>query len=250
MKLLDRIERRFRWLAIANITLPWIGLQSIAWVMMRARPEVAEKLLLSKPNLLAGEWWRLFTFMFMPPNLNPLFLFFALYFLYLMGAALESHWGTFRYNLYLLIGYLATIAAVFIGPVGAASNEYIVGSIFLAFAYLYPDFEILLFFILPVRVKWLALITWVLYGYQFLTGSNLDRLVIIAAVLNFLLFFGADIFRSIKSGRRRMVNQMAAVAAKDEAFHRCVVCGATEKSHPKLEFRYCPLCAGTPCYCM
>ena len=212
MKLLDRVERTTRWLTIPNVTLPLIALQSLAWLLMQARPEIIAKLVLHRASMLDGEWWRLITFVFLPPNTNVLFLFFALYFFYLMGTALEAHWGTFRYNLYLLIAYLATVASVFIAPAGIATNTYIGGSVFLAFAYLFPDFEILLFFILPVKVKWIALITWVLYFIGFATGDAMQRLLIVAAILNFLLFFGVEIFQRIKLGRRRMVKRMDSVA--------------------------------------
>ena len=250
MNWLGRIERKFRWLAIPNVTLPLIVLQSLAWFLMQARPDLAEQLILSRSDLLAGQWWRLITFIFLPPNTNALFLFFAFYLFYLMGTALEVQWGAFRYNLFLLIAYLATIASVFIVPEGIATNGYIGGSVFLAFAYLFPDFQILLFFILPIKVKWIALFTWCLYVFQFATGDWLQRLLILASVLNFILFFGFDILQTIKLGRRRMAKRMESVAVQDQAINCCAICGKTEKSDPKMEFRYCPLCAGTPCYCM
>ena len=252
MSLLNSMERRLKRWAIPNITLGLIVLQSLAWLLMQAKPELVEQLILERSLLLSGEWWRLLSFIFLPPAQNPIFLFFALYMFYLMGTALEMQWGAFRYNLFLLIAYLATIASVFIAPGGVATNAYIGGSVFLAFAFLFPDFQILLFFLFPVKVKWIALVTWGLYIYQFATADNwLDRLLILASVLNFVLFFGVEIFERMKTGRRRMAVKMkAAATVNDDAINRCVVCGKTEKSDPKAEFRYCPLCAGTPCYCM
>jgi hypothetical protein len=250
MDWLSRLERKFKKLAIPNVTLPLIVLQSLAWLLMQAQPELAQKLILARSLVLDGEWWRLITFVLLPPDTNALFLFFALYLFYLMGTALEANWGAFRYNLFLLIAYLASIASVFIAPDGIATDAYIGGSVFLAFAYLFPDFEILLFFILPIKVKWIALFTWGLYLFQFATGDWLERFLILASILNFILFFGAEIFKRLRTGRRRMAKKMAAVASADDAINRCAICGKTEKSDPKMEFRYCPLCAGTPCYCM
>jgi hypothetical protein len=251
MSLLNSIERRLKRFAIPNITLPLIVLQSLAWLLMQAKPEMIGQLVLERSLLLSGEWWRLVSFIFLPPAENPIFLFFSLYMFYLMGTALEMQWGAFRYNLFLLIAYVATIASVFIAPAGIATNVYIGGSVFLAFAFLFPDFQILLFFILPVKVKWIAMVTWGLYIYEFATADNwLDRLLILASVLNFILFFGAEIFQRMKTGRRRMAVKIKATAASDDAINRCVVCGKTEKSDSKAEFRYCPLCAGTPCYCL
>jgi hypothetical protein len=250
MRLLSRLERTFGPFAVHNVTLALVILQSLMWCLIQARPEIAQGLILDRSLLLKGEVWRLLSFVFFPPLTNPIFLFFALWLLYLMGTALEAQWGAFRYNLYLLIAYIATIASVVIAPEGVATNQYLVGSIFLAFAYLYPDFQLLLFFILPVKVKWIALVTWVLYFYSFATGDWLTKLLVVASVSNFLLFFGLDILQRIKLGHRQMSRKMGALAVQDEAINRCVVCGTTEKSNSRMEFRYCPACVGTPCYCM
>ena len=250
MRLLSRFERAFAPFAVHNVTLALIILQSLMWCLIQARPQFEQNLILDRLLLLNGQWWRLLSFVFLPPVTNPIFLFFALWLLYLMGTALEARWGAFRYNLYLLIGYIATIASVFIAPDGVATNGYLVGSIFLAFAYLYPDFQLLLFFILPVRVKWIALLTWALYFVSFATGGWLTKMLVVASVSNFLLFFGWDILLRMRSGHRQMARKMDALAARDDAINRCIICGTTEKSDPRMEFRYCPACVGTPCYCM
>jgi hypothetical protein len=250
MKFLRRLERTLSPYAAHNITLALVIAQSLMCLLMLGRPEIAENLILDRSLLLQGQWWRLLSFLALPATSNPLFLFFALWLLYLMGTALEHQWGAFRFNLYLLIAYLATIASVFIAPAGTATNGFLLGSIFLAFAYLYPDFQIMIFFILPVKVKWIALITWIVYFVTFAFGGWLTRMLIIASVLNFLLFFGKQILQSTKLGHRRMVRKMGALSATDDAINRCIVCGVTEKTDRKMEFRYCPECAGTPCYCI
>lgn len=250
MKLLNRLERRLSPFAVHHVTLGLVVLQSLTWFLVLARPEMWGNMVLDRSLLMQGEWWRLVSFVALPPASNPLFLFFALWLLYLMGTALEAQWGAYHYNLYLLIGYVATVASVFIAPDGIATNAYLMGSIFLAFAFLYPDFQLLLFFILPVRVKWIALITWIFYFFAFAFGDWLTRALVIASVLNFLLFFGVDILQRMRHGHRRMVRKMGTLATQDDAINRCIICGATEKSNPRMEFRYCPECAGTPCYCM
>jgi hypothetical protein len=250
MKFLNRLERSLAPYAIPNLTLGVVVLQSLMWFLIQARPEVAENLILDRSLLLGGQWWRLLTFVFLPPTTNILFLFFALWLLYIMGTALENQWGAIRFNFYLLISYLATVASVFIAHEGIATNAYLFGSIFLAFAYLYPDFPIMLFLILPVKVKWIALATWILYFINFILGGPMTKVLIVASVLNFLLFFGKDILQRMKQGRRQMVRKMTTLAADDEPINRCIVCGVTEKTDRKMEFRYCPQCAGTPCYCI
>ncbi|MDB5986091.1 MAG: hypothetical protein JWR16_1144 [Nevskia sp.] len=200
--------------------------------------------------MLAGEWWRLLSFVFTPPLGNPIFAVFALYLLYFMGGALEAHWGTLRYNLYVLIGILLTIAAAFAFPFAPATNTYVTGSIFLAFAYLFPDYTLYLFLILPVRIKWLALLTWLLYGYEFIFGNWASRLLILAAVANFFLFFGKDIYYRARHGHRQFKRQSSAIANRDKPLHVCTVCGINDKSHRTTEFRYCTKCEPPVAYCM
>jgi hypothetical protein len=169
-----------------------------------------------------------------------------------MGGALEQHWGAFRYNLFLLLGWVFTVAAAFVTPGVYATNGYLAATVFLAFAYLNPDFEMYLFFILRVKIKWLALIQWISYGFLLVVGTWSDRVMILASTGNFLVFFARDIVRSARSGRRRMAWQASSFGAEKnerEPRHRCRQCGKTDLTHPQLDFRYCSKCAGDACYC-
>jgi hypothetical protein len=133
-----------------------------------------------------------------------------------------------------------------------ATNYYLLLSVLLAFAYLNPDFTLLLFFVLPVKIKWLALLQWLIYGYLVAVGPWPVRLLVLAATGNFLVFFAGDIIAQIRTGRRRLAHQPLAVVARSdtrEARHRCRICGKTELTDPKLDFRYCSKCAGNQCYC-
>jgi hypothetical protein len=123
------------------------------------------------------------------------------------------------------------------------------GSVFLAFAYLFPNFEILLFFILPVKVKWLGLIQWISYGYLLIFGDWMTRLMTLASIFNFILFFWHEIYLRMKSGRRRMVQQVAKIKTANVPRHTCSVCGVTDIIDPKMSFRYCSKCDGSLCYC-
>lgn len=250
MTLLDKLERKLGRFALPNVTIYLVfGQAAFFLVEMASEGFVENNLALVPARVLEGEVWRLFLFLFMPPARNPIFVIFALYLLYLFGTALESHWGAFRYNVYLLIAYLATIAAACITPERSATNVYITTSVFLAFAYLYPDFQLLLFFILPIKVKWLAAIVWASYIIVFLLGDLQTQFLIQAAVLNFSLFFGKDIFQRIKSRKRRMEARAARVVEENKPFHVCGVCGITDKTHPDMDFRYCPGCRGGIAYC-
>src|SRR5512144_1696364 len=150
-----------------------------------------------------------------------------------MGNDHDGHWRAFRSDLFLLIGYLVTVAVAFLFPYSAATNIFIGGSVFLAFAWLFPDFQLYIFFIIPVKIKWLALLTWLGYAYQLLVGSWSTRLLVLASISNFLLFFGRDILWRMKTGRRAMATQVREFSGKKEAFHTCSVCGITDVSHPQ-----------------
>ena len=111
--------------------------------------------------------------------------------------------------MYLLIGCVATIAVSFVMPNSTSQNQFLYGSVFLAFAFLYPDFELYIFFILPLKIKWIALLTWIGYFVTLIFGSWLSRLLVLASLCNFLLFFHRDILEMIRTGRRRMAMQTA-----------------------------------------
>jgi hypothetical protein len=249
-KLLDLLEKKIGRYAVPNITVYLIAGQTFFYLLFLTGKAERDVTLLSAALLMAGEWWRLATMIFDPPRMSPLFVLFAWYLFYVMGSAIEEYWGAFRYNAFLLAGFLCTVAVAFLIPAAAVSNTFIAGSVFLAFAFLFPDFILQLFFVLPVRIKWLALITWLGYGYLLIFGSWANRLMILAAIGNFLLFFAGDLFWMLKSGRRRLAYRGGSAARRaDEPFHRCTVCGITDKSHPNMDFRYCPSCTGQRGYC-
>ncbi len=249
MKLLDRLQRRFGRYAVPHVTEGLIACQVLSYFFLNGNPAFLDRIALVPRLVLGGEVWRLITFLCEPPPMNPLFAFFFWYLFYLMGTALENAWGTFRYNVYLLTGWAATVAVSFLRLDAAAAPLFLQASVFLAFAQLYPDFELLLFFILPVKVKWLALLQWLLYGWMMVAGDWTIRLLVLASVCNFLLFFRRDLLTRIKAGRRRRAQRAASEIQTATPRHRCAVCGATNLSDPKMSFRYCSKCAGGLCYC-
>jgi hypothetical protein len=255
MKFLNRLERRFGDYAVPHLTIVLIAFQSFTYLISLVHPDYVLKLTLTHDGLLAGEWWRVLTVLFIPPGAGPGFLIWFLFWMqifFLYGNALENQWGTFRYNLYVLMGYLLTVLVALI-PGAEVSNRYLMGSIFLAFAWLYPDYQLLLFFFLPVQVKWLGLATWILYGLSFLMGGWSIKAEVAAGVANFLLFFHADLWQSLKTSQRKFKGQMAQAAAREamnQPMHVCAACGVTDVSDRKMEFRYCPQCTGTPAYCI
>jgi membrane associated rhomboid family serine protease len=197
--MLHKLERHLGWAAIPNLSLCLVAGQVMVFLFVMLMQFRVELIALLPAAVLHGEVWRLFTYLLVPPTSGQLtafgamFLAFGWYMFFLMGRALEDHWGNFRYNAFIFTGWLLTASVAFLTPGSYATNAFLAGSVFLAFAFLNPDFEIYVFFILPVKIKWLALLTWILYGVTFALGNWTARLAVLAAVGNFLLFFARDI---------------------------------------------------------
>lgn len=245
-RLITRLERRFGRYAFGNVTYFLVGLQALGFAIVLVRPDLAERLVLERSAVLDGEWWRLVTFVLSPVSTSPIWVIFALYWLYVMGSALEERWGSFRYELYWLTGLGATVAAVFLGG-SSATLAPLVMSLFLAFATLWPDYQLRLFFILPVPVKWLALLDALAIGADVGMRQGLDRLVPLAAVANYLLFFGPTlkdlVVRFVKEGGRARARASYRQAANhglhDLKARSCAICGASPAQDPNVELRVC-----------
>ncbi len=158
--------------------------------------DIFEYLSLSREKLFQGQLWRLVTFLFEPPSNSIIWIIFSLYFYYFIGTALEQTWGTFKFNVYYLIGALGIIAAALIS--GEGYNMYLNLSLFFAFATLYPDHRLMLFFIIPVRIKWLALLDALLFIVMFILGGWAVRASILLSLVNYFIFFGEDLIKLVK----------------------------------------------------
>jgi hypothetical protein len=252
MAFMDRLERAFGRFALPGVSL-YLVIGQVGVYLLAMLRGLDPSILLFVPELVRHEPWRLVTFLFIPPNANFIFIAFAWWMFFLMGNALEAYWGAFRYNLFLLLGYVLTVGLAFIVPESVVTNQFLAGSVFLAFAYLNPEFEIMLFFILPLKIRWLALFAWAVYAVSFVMNPWPARLQIIAAVGNFFIFFGRDLWHNagVVTRRRRIASEGRATRAaqEDEPRHRCRICGKTDRTDPQLDFRYCSKCAGSQCYC-
>jgi len=261
MRFLFDLEKRYGHYAIQNLTALIVSSQVACFVVGLVDATALELLALKPGLVLQGEVWRLVTFLAVPPPIGLIFAIFYFYLFYLMGTALENHWGIFRYNIYLLVGYIANIAVaivagIFLSDQESVSSAFLQGTVFLAFAQLYPEFELRLFFVLPVKVKWLAFLAWIGYGFAFLSGLSsfqngdwLQSLIVVASVSNFLLFFGAEFRQRIYYAQRRASWQARVTRRPDEVRHRCTICEITNLSHPDMDFRYCTQCEGAYGYC-
>lgn len=246
MKWVDNLERKFGKYAVSNLMYYIIGLNLIGLVVVTLFNR-GDILSFNRTAFLHGEYWRIVTFIFYPPSTSLIFAAFVLYFYYMIGSSLESYWGTFKFNIYYFIGAICTLLSGFI--TGQTVNTYYLNmSLFLAFATIFPNFEILLFFILPIKMKYLAWLDVLLLCYDFLYGGNGVKTMIFVSFLNYLLFFGNRLFTKQKSNIRK---QSYAHKIKDtrKTMHKCTVCGRTEEDDENLEFRYCSKCEGHYEYC-
>ena len=220
--------------------------------------------------LLHGEVWRLVTFVFVPAYSSPFALLISLYFYYWIGSTLERQWGTAKFNLYYISGALLTVLGVVLASLitgnpylTAAGTGYVNLSMFFAFAFLFPDTTVLLFFILPVKMKWLAYLDGALFAFDIIKAigaHNWAGVVLpIVALLNFAVFIWPEVHylkertkyqNSRKTVQFRQAQQQQAKQAQQQGYrHKCAVCGRTDTDYPDLQFRYCSKCAGYRCFC-
>lgn len=253
MNLLDRLERWLGRFAIKNLMLYIVSLNLAVFLLMKfdVTGSFFMKLILIPSLVLKGEVWRIFTYVLIPPTSSIFWILFTLYFYYMIGSSLEHEWGSFRFNVYYFIGFLCTTVAAFYTG-GTGSSLYLNTSLFLAFARLYPDFQILLFFVLPIRIKYIAWFNWALIAYAILFQPLPFKAAAAASVVSYFIFFGKDIVTNTRSSRNAYYNRQRyqSQLPKNYTIHKCTICGITEKDDPRMEFRYCVDCDGDYEYCM
>lgn len=243
MNWIDRAETKFGHLGISGLLRYVAGFNALCYVLIKMNPSFLGFLYFNPELVMQGQVWRLLTYIFIPQfgGIFPDWLGAAMYIYYLIwiGDGLEQAIGQFRTTLFYVLGMVGTTVAGFIvnaDPSGTMLNT----SLLFAFARFYGDTTIYVFFILPLKIKWMAWISAVFLLLTFLVGSWAHRAAIIVALVNYWIFFGRDIVneaqhRTEVAGRRRKFE--TAMNAPDEAMHRCAVCGRTEIAAPDLEFR-------------
>jgi len=249
-KILDRMTRWIRPFAVPNLTILIIAGQALVYILSQTgHAGMLELAALDSSQVLKGELWRLFSFLLIPPASSPIWNFFAWWVFYFTATMLEGHWGTARYNLYLLLGTIITVATSFLLPHLPFTGAFLQGTVFLAFATLFPDVVFQLFFVLPVKAKWLAWLAGLGYAFAFAQGPNMVRLMVLAAVGNYLIFFAPSLYQRIRYGVRKKRFEVKARIDTSKPRHVCSVCGITNLTHPEMDFRYCTKCAGQRGYC-
>ena len=273
MNFLNKMERKIGKYAIPNLMIYLIAAYCIGFVIYTVNPNFMLMLTLSPYHILHGQVWRLITWILMPTDTRVFSLLIMALLYYQLGSALERSWGTFRFNVYIFGGMLFTVIGAFIlygiyAAAGTGSLEtislissltfttnYINLTIFLAFAVMYPEMQILLFFIIPVKMKWMAVVYAVLIAINLILTSWGGRIAIIMSILNFLIFFlSTRNYRRVspKEIHRKQVFKAQMREPRRGSMvtkHKCAVCGRTELDDPNLEFRFCSKCDGNYEYC-
>jgi membrane associated rhomboid family serine protease len=249
-RLMTRLERKLGRFAIQNLTYYIVGGMAIAWVLALTRPALLDAITLNMAAVRAGQVWRLVTFLFLPPDSSPLWVFVSLYFSWMIGTNIENEWGAFKFNAYYFFGALCTVlAAVVFG--GSAGNYFLNTSLFLAFATLFPNMEIRLFFVIPIRIKWLGIASGLYLVFSFVVGGWATRGAVLAGVANYLVFF-SSYFLELLRERNAIVRQTARrvemrgstpplALVQDRS---CAICGKRQADGADIRVCTCERCGG------
>jgi membrane associated rhomboid family serine protease len=240
MTFLDKLERRLGFIAIPGLVRAIVTLNALVFILVYLNKGFDSYLALDVARIREHwELWRLVTYIFVPQTAHPLLVLIALWFLWFIGDGLERAWGPFRLTLYFLVGMIGTTLAAVLSN-SQFSNQMLFTTLFFAFAHFYPDEIIYVFFILPLKIKWIAWAYAAFLLLAFVTQSNSYRLALIAALSNYLIFFGPGMIQHLRQRKEVAVRRKRfeiQARSEEEPLHRCATCGATELSDPSLEFR-------------
>ena len=270
MKWLNKMERKFGKYAVKNLTIYLLACYGIGYIISFVMPDLLNYFTLEPAMILRGQIWRLVSWVIIPPTSKLIYVIFMMLLYYSLGQTLERIWGAFRYNLYMLSGMLFTIIGAFIaygivfakyhiiaGGFGAVVSTYYINmSIFLACAAIMPELELWFWGLIPIKMKWFAILDVIFVGMDLFRGGIVTRIIIVASLLNFVIFFLAN--RNMQRYNPKQVIRRKNFERKinepvhdygNGARHKCAVCGRTELDDPNLEFRYCSKCKGNYEYC-
>lgn len=267
MDFLNKMERKYGKYAIRNLPMIIVIVYAAGYVIQWAAPQLLGYLALRPDLIVKGQVWRIVSWVLMPPESFDILTLLMLYVYFSFGNMLEKTWGSFRFNVFVFCGILLTVIGAFllylINPQQmylemmfgmSYSTFYINMSIFMALAFTYPDAQVLLNFLIPIRMKWMGLIYLVQLLIGIYRGGWVTRTAIIAALVNMILFtlMSKNLHRfNPKEVHRRQEykKKVQKMQPKGVTRHKCAVCGRTEEDGEHLEFRFCSKCDGNYEYC-
>lgn len=258
MNKFDRFCNKYDRFGIRHLVLILvIGQAFVAMLMVMRAYTLVAYLTFDPVRFLSGEVWRIVTFIFIPEGGNLLWMALSIFFTFWVGRMLEAEWGCMKLTIFYLSGVLLSAAYSLITG-AAATTFYLNLSLFFALATLYPDQQIRLYFLIPVKLKYVALVEAVIFVALplFNLPLQLGNLFPLVAIANYLIFFWRPLLNILRHTRvgpsRRTVDFKSEVRRGKQSrgyVHKCAVCGCTDTERPDMEFRYCSLCAGYACYC-
>ncbi len=243
-----------------------VGANAVIYLLsLFARGGSLNFLCMDPASVLRGELWRIVTYVLLPTN-GGIFLVISLFFYYWLGESMERLWGSTKFTVYYVSGTLLTALASLLAylidgiSVPIYGAVYVNTALFLAFALNYPDAMVNIYFIIPVKMKWLAALEGILYALSVVTAIAArmwgQALMPIVALLNLFVFFTPDFLRKadrVKAHTRPQAVQFRRAVKEQQRqkgyHHKCSVCGRTDTDYPDLQFRYCSKCAGYHCFC-
>ena len=274
MNFIDRLEKRYPNFGVSNLMIYVIAISGLGMLISMVNPYIYYQYLsLDFYQIFHhGQVWRLITFLLCPSaggsGSSGLFWFVIMAWVYYsIGSNLERIWGRFRFTLFYLSGIVmilvVTLAAYLIMgivyPGMQVTLEYVTESLFLAFALVFPDVQFLLFFIIPVKAKWLSIFYFALDAYQIIQGIMMKSyypvaLIVVSLINIFIFFFFANgrpgmAAHARQTKRKAEFKQKMHESREKGPIHRCAICGRTELDAPELDFRYCSKCDGRYEYC-
>lgn len=211
-----------------------------------------------------GQVWRLVTFVFVPESFS-FWMVIAMYFYYSIGSTLEAHWGKGKFTVYYLCGMALNIIYGTLMYLLAKRGVYLTAtyinlSMFFAFATIFPDAVFLLFFIIPVKAKWMGIANAAIFLLAMVTTRFPMNLLPLVAMLNYLIFCGGWLFDMFRPQRikqkqntinfKKAAKEYNRKQAQKPFTRKCEVCGRTDRDDPNLEFRFCSKCQGYHCFCI
>lgn len=284
--MLNKLERKYGRYAIPRLSVYIVIAYIAGYILQFVAPNVLSLLLLDPYKILHGQVWRIVTWAFMPPYSMSLFTVINLFFIYSIGSTMEKMWGDFRFNVYVFGGMLFCVAGAFIlygvealtGVLGSEifgmsgfsammapyfTTYYINASMIMAFAMSLPEARVMLYFIIPIKMKYFAYIELFFVVIDLVVGNPIRRCVIILSMLNFAIFYfsgrkTATTGRAYRSGygknasfKKRPADPGRSNVTEFRTItrHKCAICGRTEVTNPELEFRFCSKCNGNYEYC-
>ncbi len=277
---LSKMEDKYRDYAIPNLMRYIIVLYALGFIIQYVNPAIYYNYLsLDASAILHGQIWRLVTFIIDPPSSSLIWIVVSLMLYYFIGNQLEKEWGSFRFNVYYFSGVLFHGIACILAYLVTGENmifmdtAYLNLSLFMVFAAMFPNVQFYVYFIIPVKGKWLAIIDGIYFGWTILQAFlpayggdptvgiyyKAHALAAFVSMLNFILFFVSSgyvkKFDPKQAARKTQYHRKMAEARREHLYaetgtrHRCAVCGRTERDGDDLEFRYCSKCKGNMEFC-